>query len=415
MLCAFFFLLLVTSSRLALAADLPLTLSLGEASNLGLAANPTYRMAKTEVDAERGGRLSVEPWFPANPVIGVDAGVRDERDGGKNPSYSARLEQRIDLPGQRTARLEAADERITLAQRRLDVVGAEVRARVRGAYIAALIAKRRSEFTDSQVAFLQRAFDAADTRAASGAASDIERRLAEVELGLARVARSQALGEEQRTLQELRAALAIPYDRLLLLNTPLAPPPGHDLDRSRLLQIATQRRRELLALRQEGKAIDAEIERLRKERLPALALAVTVEQDSPREYWVAPGVSIAPPVWQRYQGALAVAAADRQRQQVALEASEQSAARDLWLACDLAERRREEVGLFEATVLPAAERSRDLVFEGWQSGKFDIFRVLVAERELVHSRLAYLDNLTALWGAEIEIDRALGVIDDGDA
>jgi len=398
------------------AADLPLSVSLDEATRMALQGNPTYRMAATEVPRSIGARRDVEPLFPTNPLLDGEAGPRKEGTGDDattQASYAVRLQQRINLPGQRSARLNAADQAIELARTRVNAIGAEIRARVRGAYIAALVADRRRQFSEQEVDFLARAYEAAAARAESGASSDIERRLAESELGLARVARARALADGERGLQDLRAVLNVPYDRLVLLTTTLRRPPDRALERERFLEVARQRRRDLVALRQEGKAIDAEIARLRAERLPVVALGVTGEQDSPREYWVGPSLAIAPPVWQRQQGALAIAAADRQRQQIALEASEQAAARDLWLACDLVQRRREEIDLYEQTVLPATERTRDLVFEGWRAGKFDIFRVLVAERDLVNARLNYLESLATLWGAETEIDRALGVIEEG--
>jgi len=394
------------------AAEPALALSLDAATALALRQNSTYRAADTEVARSRGARRTAEAPFPANPAIEVEAGPLRE-DDATHLGYAAKVEQRLDLPGQRQARLRAADERIGLAEARRQAVAAEVRARVRIAYVAALVAQRQREFADHQVAYLERTYEAARVRVESGATSAIERRLAESELGRARVTCSQAAGMEQRTLQDLRAILAIAYDRPLALTTPLSAPSVRDLDRGRLVETARARRRDLLTLRQEGKAIDADIARWRSERLPQVAVTVMAQQDAPGAYWVGPGVQVGLPVWQRYQGEIAVATADRQRQQIELDAAEQAAARDLWVACDLAERRREEVALFERSVLAAAEGARDLVFDGWQAGKFDVFRVLTAERDLVTAQLGYLQDLSALWEAEIEIDRALGVIDEG--
>ena len=400
------------SPSVTVAADPSLALSLDEATALALRQNPTYRAASTEAARSRGARRTVEAPFPANPAIEFDAGPLRE-DDATHLGYAAKIEQRVDLLGQRRARLRAADERISLSELRARAVAAEVRARARIAYVAALVAQRQREFADQQVVYLERTYEAARVRAESGATSEIERRLAESELGRARVTRSQASGTEQRALQDLRAVLGVAYDRWLALTTPLAAPSVRVLDRPRLLETAQSRRRDLLVLRQQGKAIDADIARLRSERLPQVAVTVMAQQDAPGAYWVGPGLQVWLPVWQRYQGEIAVATVDRQRQQIELDAAEQAAARDLWVACDQAERRRDEVALFERSVLDAAEAARDLVFEGWQAGKFDVFRVLTAERDLVGARLAYLQDLSALWEAEIEIDRAVGVIDEG--
>lgn len=398
----------------AFATPLPLPLDLPEAVRLGLEANPSYRLARTEVEKARGARRAAEPWLPANPVLNADVGPRQANGLGTNPSYQTRLEQRLNLPGQRPARLRAADESISLEERRLDAVAAEVRARVRIAYVTALVARQRVEFSQQQVDFVNRAYEAAKARVESGASSDIEQRVAELEFGAARIALSQALGGNAQARQGLQAVLGLDHDRAVVLTSALASPPFRREARDTLLTLVRERRRDLLALRQEGRSLDAQLEMLRQERLPAVAVALTLEQDSRNEYWFAPGVTVSPPLWQRNQGPLAVTAAERLRQQIDLETREQAAVRELDLAVELSQRRREQIAVFEDSVLPAADRARTLVFEGWRSGKFDIFRLLIAEREFIQAQLRYLENLTDLWSAEIEIDRALGRIEEGE-
>jgi len=393
------------------AVELPLALSIDEAKALALRVNPSYRQAQAEVQRAAGSRQSVEPWFPENPVVDAAVGPREAIGLPLATSYQVRLEQRVDLPGQRSARLEAADEEIRLAERERDAVATQVRAIVLRTYVGTLAARRKTEVAEQEVGFLARAVDAALARVEAGAASEIEHQLAVSELGQARVAHSQALGAEAQAMQQLRAVLNLPYDREIRLTSELRPPDSRRAPRPELLKIAAAHRRDLLALRQEEKAAEAEIDRLKMERLPQVILTVNASQDSPTEYWVGPGLMIRPTIWQRFQGPIAAAQAERDRARIAAEAGTHSAERELWLALDLAERRRNEVSLYEGTVLTAAERSRDLVFEGWRSGKFDIFRVLVAERELVDARLNYLDNLLALWVSDIEIDIALGVIE----
>lgn len=404
-------LLVLTSSVSSAAGEVPLSLSVDEAKALALRVNPVYRQAQAEVQRAEGERRSVEPWFPENPVVDAAVGPREAIGLPLSTSYQVRLEQRVDLPGQRRTRLEAADEAILLAELERDAVAAQVRAALLRAYIATLAARRKTEVAAQEVGFLAKAVDAARARVEAGAASEIEHQLALSELGQARVAHSQAAGAEAQAMQQLRAVLDLPYDREIRLTSELRTPDLRQAPRAELLRNATERRRDLLALRQEEKAAEAQIDRLKMERLPQVVLTMNASQDSATEYWVGPGLMIRPTIWQRFQGPIAVAQAERDRARIAADAGTHGAARDLWLALDLAERRHSEVGIYESTVLVAAERSRDLVFDGWRSGKFDIFRVLVAERELVEARLSYLDNLLALWVSDIEIDVALGVVE----
>ena len=401
------------ASQTALATSSPLQLSLPEATRIALRDSPTYQLAVTEVERVKGARQAVTPPFPDNPIVSFAVGPRDQGEGAQT-SYAAEILQRVDLFGQRGKRIEAADEQVSLAEARLRALAAELRARARTSYITALISDRRVAFAEQQVSFAERVFAAAEQRSAYGAASDIEKRTAETELGLSRAASAQAQASRLVALHELRVVLGLPHDRPLTLTTPLAAPPVRPLDQRELEAAAREQRRDLQVLRQEGKAIDAEIDKLRRERLPAVWLEINVEQDSiPRgEYWVGPGVAVSAPVWQRNQGALAMAAAERQRQRIALESTEVAALRDVNLAVALVGQRRQEVVALEQAIR-TAEQLRELVLEGWQAGKFDIFRLTLADVELVTARVGYLTALAALWTGEIDVDRAIGVIEEG--
>ena len=72
-------------------------------------------------------------------------------------------------------------------------------------------------------------------------------------------------------------------------------------------------------------------------------------------------------------------------------------------------RARDEQARIQATeVVPAAERARDLLTQGWQAGKFDLFRVIQVSREAGEARRHQLEALGSLWQAAIELDRATG-------
>jgi outer membrane protein TolC len=58
--------------------------------------------------------------------------------------------------------------------------------------------------------------------------------------------------------------------------------------------------------------------------------------------------------------------------------------------------------------VPAAERARDLLTQGWQAGKFDLFRVIQVSREAGEARRHQIEALGNLWQAAIELDRATG-------
>jgi outer membrane protein TolC len=54
------------------------------------------------------------------------------------------------------------------------------------------------------------------------------------------------------------------------------------------------------------------------------------------------------------------------------------------------------------------EAIRSLVSTGWQAGKFDFLRLLLAERSVADTKQARLDLWTELWTNVIEMNRLLG-------
>jgi outer membrane protein TolC len=57
-----------------------------------------------------------------------------------------------------------------------------------------------------------------------------------------------------------------------------------------------------------------------------------------------------------------------------------------------------------------AERTLALVETGWRSGRFDIFRVTTAARDVARVRSLRLDALEAAWLDRIALERATGGI-----
>ena len=70
----------------------------------------------------------------------------------------------------------------------------------------------------------------------------------------------------------------------------------------------------------------------------------------------------------------------------------------------------EQAKVLETRVAPAAEANASLLTEGWRAGKFDLFRVIQASRDVGDARRAELEALRDFWQAVIALDRATGAI-----
>ena len=114
------------------------------------------------------------------------------------------------------------------------------------------------------------------------------------------------------------------------------------------------------------------------------------------------------PVAQRNQGPLAVNMRERESDQARLEIELRRIDREVAATRAAYESRRAELRALAEEAVPAAERNLLLIETGWRSGRFDIFRVTSAARDLVRMKAMRLDALEAAWVERIALERAAG-------
>ena len=386
------------------------SLSLDEALARAEADNGLLRRARAERATVAARRVGAQLLLPANPVAAFSAGPRHEDAGGmrsEGVSYAGHLEQAIEIAGQRGTRREEVARQVDVAVAREAVVRAEVRARVRAAYVGAQIAELQIRAAEKRVALVQQLVAGVRARVEGGAASDVDLELARVEEGRATRERIQAELLRSLALADLRVLLGLPPEQPLALAAEIPRPRSTDR-LAGLLGRARRQRSELKVLAASHEAIDASVVRLRREAIPSPALFVDLQRDLPGQLYVGAGIALPLPVWRRNQGELAVARAERERLDVEAAAVEREIDAEVARAYAAVAANRQIVDTVERQVLPAAESAVSLITEGWRAGKFDLFRVIAASREAGDARRHQLESLGVLWEATIALDRATG-------
>jgi outer membrane protein, heavy metal efflux system len=388
-------------------------LSLDDAVRLAEQRSPLVRRARAAAGVVAAGEVGAGLFFPANPVASLLAGRRAEtstasgerRDGLQ---YVARLEQTVEIAGQRQARRTVVARAIDVASFLELVALSESRARIRTGYMAALIALVRAEAARDQESVVNRVLGAVRVRVQTGAASEVDLRLAEAESG--RLARQHLAAElaAKESLAVLVAFVGLPPGSQPVLMTKLSTPEIRLPPLGDLLLAAESHRADLRALTGTGAQLDAELSLLTREAVPNPTLAIEIERDLPGELFLGAGVVLPLPAWRRNQGERAIARAERQR----VQEERLVASREVGLEVEQAYGRvlssHDQAVVLEKTVVPATKATVDLITEGWQAGKFDLFRVLQATREAADARRSELDVLAEFWRAVVDLDRATG-------
>lgn len=382
-------------------------LSLADALALADSRAPEVTMARHSLRQAEAQRVGAGVVMPQNPRLSVDA--RPVLRGGSpgDVGYAATLDTLFDIGGAPSARLREADRGAELAAAELVAQRREARARVWAAYVHALVAGERVLEARASAEISERVLRAATARAEAGAAGDIDRTLAESELAQARASVSVADQTRELSIMELRDALDLPADVPIALTTALTAP-GDVPPADALALRALARRADLVTIRRRIDLLDARRDRLEREVFPRVGAYVGVDASPLSPMIGIAGVSVEIPVAQRNRGPLARVQAESAGETEWLALASRRVERDVRERVNAYTARRRELGLIEVGSVPSAGRTLELVESGWRAGRFDVFRVTSAARNLERARSLRLDALEAAWMERIALDRAVG-------
>lgn len=394
------------------ALDLSLPLALSRVQSFG----PELVRAQNELRSVESRRAGAALWFPSNPYASLLIGPRQERQGDGSTlralQLQAHIEQSFEIAGQRWTRLDAVAAAGAAARDQAEYARRSVEAAVKSLYVQCLLTAQRVQVAVEREAIARQLLDSARTRVQLGAAGELETNLAQIEVGRVLGERRDTEVEREGRLAELRIFINLPPTVPLFLSSQeLARQPAlrpGELQLSDLIERAHRSRADLRALYKQGDALQAEDRRLIREAIPNLLLSFDWQKDLDGQEFIGGTVGLNLPLWNRNQGGRAqVVAAERNRQaemkllltRIAAEVGQTLASLQL---------RYSQVESFTRDALPPAERNVDLLRRGWQAGKFDLFRVITALRELAEVRTRYLLMLEQLWLAAISLERAVG-------
>ena len=397
---------LALSTASARADDLA-QLSLRQAVARALARNPLVVESVLEWRRTQGAAEGVAGVLAENPVINVEGGIhRDQGFAGNEAALSLRVEQPLDLLGQAESRRQAAHGAVEWSRSRLALVRAEIAARTHGLYVAAQVALARIALCDERVTTARQTAQALQMRVRVGASSDIDLGMAEAEAGRAEAAMHGARAQATRSFLALRDLLDLPAQEAAVPSDALMPPPARLPARTNPEQLLAHHLA-VQAVERRRLAIDAEIARLERERMPRIAIALSAERPSEYEKFWGLGLSFAPALWRRNQAPLAEARIERERAEVERTTTLAGLERRLTALVEEQSLRLRELEAVEAT-LRNEQSVRALVRAGWQAGKFDFLRMLLAERSVADTQQTRLDMWAELWTNVIEMNRLLG-------
>lgn len=383
------------------AAEPSSNITLSDALNLALNANPEIAVALSERAAIEGTRLQAA----TRPNPTVSALLEDTRNATRQTTIL--LEQPIELGDKRAMRMLAADARYDTASISLEVKKSEIQANVTLAFYEVLAAQERLRLAQSSLDVAKQAREAVSKRVQAGKISPVEEtksRVAEASVKIEANRAASILTSSRKRLTELWGN---PLPRFQIAEgqveqIPEAIPLG---SLTAMLEGSPNMQRAKLEI--SSRQALANIEN--SKRTPDLTVSVGAKRNEELGLNQAVfGVSIPIPVFDRNQGNLkeALSRTEKARDElIALRVQQETL---LAAAYERLVSARQSVETLKTDILPGAQSAFDAATKGFEFGKFGFLDVLDAQRTLVQAKSQYIDILLEAHQATSDIERILG-------
>jgi cobalt-zinc-cadmium efflux system outer membrane protein len=377
-------------------------LTLDEAMALAREQGRTVILARGRIEEARARQAQAGRRFQENPVLEATGGYRRADAGFLD--FDATVTQGLYAGRRRSARvagaqaaLERTEAELSEARRLLlrDVWTTFARILVAQDRIALLT--KNSQVVDALLAAIERRYQAGEGTA--------------LELNRARVAAVSAHAEESSAEATASAALA-DLKGLLGLREPveiqgeLALRPPLKLE---TLLAGIGHRPDLQTLAAEVREAEAEILLGQALARPDLGVRGGVAREEGMDI-VRAGIVLTLPVHDRGQETLAVGQARATALRQALAAAEGAADAEVRGRYAVLTRQLAAVRELEHTALPALEDNESLAGKSFEAGEISLGELLLIRREIVETRLAYLDRLLDATLTRFELETAAGVL-----
>ena len=382
---------------------------------------PSLRAVRADIAAARG--LRQQAGLRPNPTLTVE---RRDEPAGTDSLTSVGVQWPLEL-FRRAGRVQTAER--GLEATRLGVADRErlLVADVRMQYGAAAAAVREVVVADEVVATARRQLDVVRARVDAGATPPLERDLLDVELRRFETTRLLAVGRADAALVQLKQLLGMsPEERLLLRETIETLVAGSTTGVAAASPASIAARPDVREAGARVSLADARIDQARREGRVDVSLYGTymrmdagfpqqgvgavgaLERVRGRFNYVAGGAMIVVPLFNRNQGQVAAAQAERTGADARREAAELAARAEVAAAQARDAQAQRAVDLYAGGVRTLARQNLDVVRQTFDLGRATVFDVLTEQRRYLDIEQTYTAALREAWEARAALKRALG-------
>jgi cobalt-zinc-cadmium efflux system outer membrane protein len=369
--------------------------------------NPDWRAAEQELEIARGKLTTARLVSPFNPTIEGQGGPRRSPGEGSGADYGVAVSMELEVAGQRRLRITEAERNLQKVEAGFQDFARTFRAKLARAFYQALFASERLVL-QRRVENLNRTLvDVTKVKYDAGDVSGLEVNVSVVRYGQSRKETLDAERNLNQSLLELK--------RLTGIDEPITPQDTLDVtilavSSADILARARANRPDLLSRRHELQRAEAEIALVRRQVVPNPIVGLSFNREGTGDKTVLGGVSIPLPVFNRRQGELESLEARRIQARSEVLALEKEIQKEVNQAINQWETARRGAGLFQREVIEQIDENFRLLEAAYRERRIDLPRLLVMENDLITANQSYLEVLSSLREAAIQIEEVTGEV-----
>jgi cobalt-zinc-cadmium efflux system outer membrane protein len=379
-------------------------LTIDDALALARERGASVVLARGRIEEARARQAQAGRRLQENPTAEVNGGYR--RADADFFDFEAAVTQGLSSGRRRAARLAGTQAAFDRAEAELADARRLLLRDVWTSFFRALAARDRVGFLEKSRRAAEELLTATERRFEAGEATALELNRSRIAAARARAEQSAADAEENTALGELKALLGLGPGESLHIRGSLQPPPPPDLD---ALLRGLDRRPDLRALAAELREAEAEVLLGQSQARPEVGVRGGIAREE-RADIVTAGLVVTLPLHNRGQETIAVGQARAAALRQALEAARGGADAEVRGRHAALERQLAAVQELESTALPALDDNESLALKSFDAGEIDLGDLLLIRREILETRLAYLDRLLDASLTRFELEAAAGAL-----
>lgn len=386
-------------------------LSLADALSMAERYNPQLRVALAGVEAAQAGVTTAKTWV--NPTVTFGSLGRQQvlvrQAAFPGMLHGFNFNQPVELPMVRSTRIRAAEVQTRASEWSLAVTRLSLRGAVKQSYFEALRQKEAVAVAEGNLKLLEDLRRRIEVQVNVGEVARLELTRADAEVASARIQVRSAELRHSAALSQLSAAIGAPVRGLQL---------EADLDPPEVLPPLSDLQGEMLARHPSMGLVDSQVRRAeatvaseKAQRIPQPSFWMDwFQQPEAAQYRF--GVTIPIPIFNRRQGPIAEALAERRRATSSADQQRVQLTAALEQAYNMYQVANQQVEMFETGTLREAEAAVRAAQAAFKFGERGIIEVLDAQRVLRAAQQEYLNARYDRQQALIELEQ-LRVVDLG--